>query len=98
MDLLAKTGVGRDINRHYYGNDEIGTALETPLFHRLSNLIRFRNTHPAFGGALKATIADAGALVLSWQHGDAFAELKISFADRKASIAASGQSEMQIVE
>jgi len=28
MDLLAKTGVGRDINRHYYKREEIDAAIE----------------------------------------------------------------------
>ena len=30
MDLLARTGVGRDINRHYYNRAQIDRALDTP--------------------------------------------------------------------
>ena len=51
MALLNKTHVGRDINRHYYCADEVQSALATPMVHRLIDLIRLRNEHPAFDGA-----------------------------------------------
>ena len=50
MELLARTGVGRDINRHYYKAAEIEAALARPLVQKQIELIRFRNTHPAFAG------------------------------------------------
>ncbi|MUO42970.1 sucrose phosphorylase [Agrobacterium vitis] len=90
MELLGKTGVGRDINRHFYQDREIDLALETPLVKRLSDLIRFRNTHPAFNGSFKVEIDDTGSLVLSWNLDAEFAQLIVSFSQGKATITASG--------
>ena len=42
--------MGRDINRHYYTNEEIDSALKQPLVQKLVELIRLRNIHPAFNG------------------------------------------------
>ncbi|MBO0127937.1 sucrose phosphorylase [Agrobacterium tumefaciens] len=96
MRLLGETGVGRDINRHFYQDREINLALETPLVKRLSDLIRFRNTHPAFNGSFKASIDGAGSLVLIWNLDAALAELRIDFIKRKARITASGECEIQV--
>ena len=51
MTLLAKSGVGRDINRHYYTPEEIDRAIQRPVVQSLFELIRFRNNHPAFNGS-----------------------------------------------
>ena len=48
LDLLRRTGVGRDINRHYYTPAELNDQLQRPVVRSLFDLIRFRNTHPAF--------------------------------------------------
>ena len=53
MALLARTGVGRDINRHCYTRAEIDEALARPCVHRLFDLIRLRNEHAAFGGTFE---------------------------------------------
>ena len=53
MELLARSGVGRDINRHYYTVAEVEDALEQPLVQKQIELIRLRNTHPAFEGELQ---------------------------------------------
>ncbi len=50
MKLLARTGVGRDINRHRFTSGEVVAALERPMVQRLIDLIRLRNAHPAFNG------------------------------------------------
>ncbi|MCW8059451.1 MULTISPECIES: sucrose phosphorylase [Agrobacterium] len=90
MELLRKTGVGRDINRRFFEDREIDLALETPLVKRLSDLIRFRNTHPAFNGSFKVEIDDTGSLVLSWNLDAEFAQLIVSFSQGEATITASG--------
>ncbi|MCM2436032.1 sucrose phosphorylase [Agrobacterium rosae] len=89
MELLGNTGVGRDINRHFYQDREIDLALESPLVKRLSDLIRFRNTHPAFNGSFKVAIDDTGSLVLNWNLDAEFARLIVSFSQGKATITAS---------
>jgi sucrose phosphorylase len=80
MELLAQSGVGRDINRHYYGRGELLAALERPVVRSLCELIRLRNSHPAFQGTFGFESPDAAALVLRWQNGEAEARLAIDFA------------------
>jgi sucrose phosphorylase len=68
MELLARSGVGRDVNRHHYSADELAAALKRPVVQALMRLIRFRNAHPAFGG--DASFAyDGRVLTMSWQRG-----------------------------
>ncbi|UZF56539.1 sucrose phosphorylase [Gordonia polyisoprenivorans] len=58
MELLDRTGVGRDINRHHYTHAEIAEDLRRPVVGALLALCRFRNTHPAFDGPCETTLAD----------------------------------------
>ena len=69
MDLLAATGVGRDINRHHYSDDEVDDALRRPVVQRLLSLIRFRNRHPAFAGSCHVTQNGRSGLVIRWEAG-----------------------------
>jgi hypothetical protein len=55
MELLERTGVGRDVNRHYYTEAELRQALDRPVVQALTRLIRFRNAHPAFDGEFSAS-------------------------------------------
>ncbi len=77
--LLARSGVGRDINRHYYSRDEIMTALKQNVVTQLCELIRLRNTHSAFNGQFSCAHEHAGQLVLRWDAGEEFAELHVDF-------------------
>ena len=49
---VERTGEGRAINRHDYTSDEIEAALDRSVVRRLIDLVRLRNTHPAFEGDL----------------------------------------------
>jgi len=69
MELLARTGVGRDINRHHYSREEIERDLEQPVVRRLLELVRLRNNHPAFDGTFRAA-GEGSAVVLTWEAGD----------------------------
>ncbi len=75
-EAVARTGEGRAINRHDYRLDEIHAALERPVVGRLLDLVRLRNTHPAFDGELLLEAdgghdGDTGRFRMRWQHGDA---------------------------
>ena len=78
MDLLAKTHVGRDINRHYFTEQELPQALERPVVKKLIDLIRFRNTHPAFNGDFHMDDSNDKMLNLRWQDGESKAVLKVN--------------------
>src|SRR5579871_1147361 len=80
-ELLARTQVGRDINRHYFGPGEIETALSRPVVRDLLTLIRLRNSHPAFAGAFESQLVGPAGLRLTWTRGAERAELAVSFAD-----------------
>jgi sucrose phosphorylase len=67
MALLARTGVGRDVNRHHYSPAEIETDLAKPVVQALRRLIQFRNIHPAFEGTMTSS-GSATRIVLSWAH------------------------------
>jgi sucrose phosphorylase len=74
LELLARSQVDRDVNRHYYTPEEIDAALRRPVVQQLCSLIRFRNTHPAFDGEFRIT-GGAGQLTLTWTAGDELATL-----------------------
>lgn len=78
MDLLARTRVGRDINRHYYSAAEIRADLEHPVVRRLIDLIRFRNEHAAFSGEFHLPACGDQSLVIEWRAGADFARLQVS--------------------
>jgi len=80
MALLARTQVGRDINRHTYSVAELDAALATPVVQELCALIRLRNAHPAFNGAFQFTTPTAQTLQLSWSNGAHHAQLTVDFA------------------
>ena len=67
MDLLARSNVGRDVNRHHYTREEIERELQRPVVRALVRLIRFRNSHPAFEGTCAVT-GGGTRLTMSWTH------------------------------
>jgi len=76
LALLQETGVGRDINRHYYTPHEILDALETPLVKQMLNLLRWRAAHPAFAGEFELVARDVPhELGLQWVNNDADAQV-----------------------
>ena len=90
MDLLARSEVGRDINRHYYTSAEIDAALLTPVVQRQIALIRFRNTHPAFNGDVQIDTPAADRIDITWTAGNDRAELRVDLTARTAWITATG--------
>jgi sucrose phosphorylase len=79
LDLLARTGTGRDVNRHVYTDQEIADALRRPVVRALLAALRARNGHPAFEGAFTWR-ADGPLLVLRWESsGGATAGLEATF-------------------
>jgi sucrose phosphorylase len=86
MNLLAKRGIGRDINRHYYTLDEIDQAIQRPVVQSLFELIRFRNQHPAFHGSFSMPETLDSTIILRWDNGDIWAMLEVDFVSGAYSI------------
>lgn len=78
MELLARTGVGRDINRHYYTHAEVESSLEKPVVRALAALIRFRNEHAAFQGDFSLGERGREELGMEWHNGAEFARLEVN--------------------
>ncbi|KAA1153909.1 sucrose phosphorylase [Pseudoalteromonas sp. FUC4] len=85
MELLARTNVGRDINRPYLNNEKIEYALDKPVVKGLIELIKLRNEHPAFAGEFSAHGAE-GECCLTWQLEDKSIALSVNFKTRDALI------------
>ncbi|MGB3956150.1 MAG: sucrose phosphorylase [Brooklawnia sp.] len=90
MELLAHTGVGRDINRHFYSREEVDAALADPLVSALLDLLRLRRHHPAFQGDC-AIGGDDRRITLDWRHGQHRACLDVNFAEPGATLTTTDQ-------
>lgn len=77
MDLLERTGVGRDINRHCYTTAEIEQTLSRPVVRQLFQLIRLRNAHPAFSGEFRLHDTADELLHVEWISGPHYARLRV---------------------
>jgi sucrose phosphorylase len=75
LERLERTGVGRDVNRHAYTEEEVLAALERPVVRELCDLIRLRNTHPAFQGEAAVLPGAPGTLAIEWRAGEHVARL-----------------------
>jgi sucrose phosphorylase len=89
MELLRRTGEGRDINRHYYTNDEIHSEIQRPVVRALFDLIRFRNMHPAFAGDFNLLPSSDHEIAIEWRNNAHWARLNVDLMAMNAVIDAS---------
>ncbi len=89
LELLRRTGAGRDINRRYYTAADLQHALARPVVQSLLELLRLRNTHPAFAGTFEAVAPAPDRLALTWTDRDHMARLDVDVTAMSASITAS---------
>jgi sucrose phosphorylase len=67
---LARTSVGRDVNRHRFTPAEVEAALRRPVVAAVTTMIRLRGRHPAFDGQFEALPGEADdSLLLRWSNG-----------------------------
>ena len=93
MELLRRTGVGRDINRHYYTSRALADALTRPVVQAQLALLRLRSTHAAFQGTFEAAAPATDRLSLTWRDGAEFARLEVNLTDMHAVITCSRAAE-----
>lgn len=86
MELLARTGVGRDINRHYYTVAEIDVALKRPMVQKQIELIKLRNTHPAFAGEFRVEAPAKNLIDIQWTQQEHWVRLHVDLSVPMASI------------
>lgn len=82
MELLAQTGVGRDINRQHFDLEEVERRLGMPVVRDLLALIGLRNTHDAFNGTFTLLESSDASLHMRWVHGASTADLEVNFSDK----------------
>jgi sucrose phosphorylase len=66
----------KEINRTTLKAEDIEAGLKRPVVLDQLELIRLRNTSPAFRGRMEVIESDPGQLHISWQHPEASATLK----------------------
>lgn len=93
--LLESSGVGRDINRHHFAPAEFTAAMQKPVVKKLIELIRFRNTHPAFSGTMQVQESNASLLSLRWTKAEHHALLEVDLLSMTHRISHSHVDELQ---
>ena len=83
---VERTGEGRAVNRHDYTTEEVRDAVERPVVGRLTELIRLRNSHPAFDGSLHVERQRGSELHMQWRHQDASCSLHVDVESGDCSI------------
>jgi sucrose phosphorylase len=84
---VERAGDRRAINRPNYTRAGVERALQKPVVQRLLNLIRLRNTHPAFGGEFDLPeTGDDRELALRWRRGERWCLLRAHLPSGRAEI------------
>jgi sucrose phosphorylase len=79
-EAVDASGDGRAVNRHDYSADEIASALSRPVVRRLLELVRLRNSDPAFDGEIEEVTGRDASLRIRWRNGDATCTLEADLA------------------
>ncbi|NNG00837.1 MAG: sucrose phosphorylase [Desulfobacteraceae bacterium] len=66
IELVEKTRLGRNINRHNFTLEEVQVNIRKPAVQRLLKLMEFRNSYPAFNGEFKLHKSPDDRLIISW--------------------------------
>jgi sucrose phosphorylase len=64
--FLESSKEGRNINRHYYTEQEVTQEIRRPVVRELLNLMKLRNTHAAFDGIFSQRMDSDSSLTLTW--------------------------------
>ncbi|HIZ41937.1 MAG TPA: sucrose phosphorylase [Candidatus Gemmiger excrementigallinarum] len=73
----------RTVNRHSFTEPEIRAAAQKPVVQQLLELLRFRNSCPAFNGTIEIDQDGSnGMLHITWRNGDCAATLDADFKDK----------------
>ncbi len=85
-ELLARTGVGRDVNRHYYSPAEIEQALERPVVQRLLALLRWRASEPAFDGTFELLESAGHVVAVRWSSPESTIRVEVDLTSGSVSV------------
>lgn len=89
-ESLKRLGEPRSVNRHNYTPEEIAERVQLPMLQQLYAIMRFRNSHPAFGGDVEiGESTDNGRIVITWRQGEAWTTLEADLETKAYTIVAS---------
>jgi sucrose phosphorylase len=91
-EAVTRTGEGRAINRHDFTIGEIEAAMRRPVVRRIVELIRLRNSHPAFDGQLCVEALDPRTISLTWTNDESSLVLMVDFGTGEATLDDAGIS------
>jgi sucrose 6(F)-phosphate phosphorylase len=75
--VAARSGDGREINRHNYSVREIKREVQRPIVRNIIKLIQFRNSHQAFNGDFSLNSCSDHEISLGWNDKNHYARLHI---------------------
>jgi len=91
MELLGRTGVGRDINRPYYDDASFEKALGQPVVQQTLGLLRWRRAYgTVFDGAFELMPSAASELVVRWSQEGMVLDAQVDVASRSFRIELDG--------
>ncbi|MGJ8693725.1 MAG: sucrose phosphorylase [Thalassotalea sp.] len=96
MSLLAKTNIGRDINRPYLDTAGIEQALSKPFSKAMVQLIQLRNGCDAFDGEF-TVLHSKSVLQMGWQNNDNRATLIVDLSEQTAFIEINESANIRII-
>ena len=95
IELLEKTKEGRNINRHYYSNEEIKREVKRPVVVALLKLFTYRNRSKAFelDGKFEITTSAKNSFNIkrTSADGQTVSELKVDLATYSYEVKENGQ-------
>ena len=94
-ELFAKTGQGRDVNRHNYTPEEIQEALKQPVTQAIIALARLRK-HPAFEGQFSFRVLSEDSMELSWTKGEDVLTLSFETSSPNFKISSTGSKNFEL--
>lgn len=90
--LMEETRQGRDINRHYYTDEEIERDMQRPVNQALVRLMRFRNTCEAFNGTCETARTGTNEITITRVSGDSSAVLRANLLTHEFSVSCESPS------
>ncbi|RRJ62849.1 sucrose phosphorylase [Paenibacillus oralis] len=87
IESLKRIGEPRSINRHNYTRAEIEDRVKLPMLQRLYEIMRFRNTYPAFDGTIEIDEElENGKLGITWINQEYRTTLRADFRTKEYEI------------
>lgn len=86
VERAEETGDPREINRHFYTPEQVAAAVQEPMVKRITRLMEFRSTYPAFQGTFHLGYSNDKSVSMLWKHGEHQAELFVDLIFKKATI------------